>query len=159
MSMIITRRGYVIYYGYGQFDYYCVHVLKPKSKRVWKPRDTECFMWLKRMGKKYGNDKLYEDFLKIYEPITTDTDMGDIENIVKEVSSKYRYSQEWWIILALTIKAELHKKNTKLGKTIKHLGVYELLNEDKKVRDIVLDINDENWMALKESMLEKGIYD
>lgn len=155
--MIITGNGYVIYYNYGRFDQYCVHVLKPSNKRVWKPRDSEYFRWLKRMGGRYGNDKVYSDFLKLYEIINKDTSMFEIEQFVRNMYSDYVYGEEWWIILALTMKAEECKEHTILGKRIKHLAVYNLLMEDMKIRKIVSYMTGKRWWELDDLMMERGI--
>lgn len=158
MSMIITKKGYVIYYNEGSFDEWCVYVIKPHSKKLWKPRDNEYFSWLRKLGKKYGNTEVYNDFLKIYFPINQNTSMSDVENIVNEVSIKYPNSEEWWIILALTIKAEEHRQNTYLGKTIKHLGVYNILKDEMKLMDVVTYMRGKSWRYLRDLMIERGIW-
>ena len=155
--MIITEKGIVVYYGRGKFDNFCVHVLKPKFKKIWYPKDYEYFKWLRKMGKRYGNEEIYNDFLKIYEPITKDTEIWEIEDIVKEVSDKYKNSKEWWIILVLTIKAEEHKKNTILGKRIKCLGAYFLLMENKSIGYSVNFMKGKPWYVLDEMMVERSI--
>lgn len=155
--MIITHNGYVIYYNYGEFDQYCVHVLKPKKKSAWRPLDKEYFNWLKNMGKRYGNDYVYEDFLKVYEIISKTTTMYEIENIVKEVKKNYFQGELWWTIFALTMKAEECKEYTKLGKRIKHLGVYNILKENMKVSEVVSYMKGKKWYELDEMMRERGI--
>ena len=159
MPMIITRRGFVIYYNTGNFDDFCVHVLRPKIKKVWKPKDSDYFKWLRKVGKRYGNEEVYKDFLKLYKPITRSTTMEDIEHIVRELSIKYNNSQEWWVILALTIKAEEHKENAILGKQIKHLAVFNLLKENLRIREIVTYMKGKPWYELRDMMIERDIWE
>lgn len=50
----------------GKFDSWCVYLTKEDFAR-YAPVDSEYFTFLQQMGKKYGNQRVYDDFIKVYD--------------------------------------------------------------------------------------------
>lgn len=124
--------GSFIYYGKGIFDNYCVF-LKKNSKKT-APRDIDYFKDLKELSLKYHVKKLYNDFVKIYDKTTSELEEKILKDFIDEIASSYEGEDVLLInktfsIIYLGMIAEENKKNTRLGKKIKRLGVYCLLIE------------------------------
>lgn len=157
--MIISDNGFVIYYYRGRIDNWCVYVLKSKNKGLrWTPKDKEYFRWLQVQGKKYGNDKVYEDFLKLYDVIDKDTSFEEVVNITREINKGYpKKFHYWWVILALTLIAEENKKFAPLGKKVKLLGVYNILKEGYSVAKTTQYMKGMKWYELEDLLIERGL--
>lgn len=157
--MIISDNGFVIYYYRGRIDNWCVYVLKSNNKGFrWTPKDKEYFKWLKIQGKRYGNDKVYDDFMRIYNVIDKDTSFQEVVRITREVNKEYNTKHHyWWIILALTLIAEENKENAPLGKRIKLLGVYNILKEGWKVSKVTKYMKGQRWYDLEDMLIERGL--
>lgn len=113
----------------GKFDSWCVYLRMPNGES-WIPKDVEYFEWLVEYGKQYGSNKIYNDFIKFYD-VTTQEVEESVKRIIDEISLSYGDDREMmkkiFSIIYMAMIAENNKKNTKLGKRIKRLGIYCLL--------------------------------
>ena len=121
-----------IIYDKGRFDDWCVYLME-KGKRT-APRDIDCFIQIQKLSKKYSNAQLYKLFLIIYRHTYSSIDLKVIE-IIKNIAGSFQAEdeiviQKWFTIMYASMIAENQKENTKLGKRIKHLGIYQLLIEN-----------------------------
>ena len=103
----------------------------------WIPKDVEYFKKLVEYGKKYGSTKIYNDFIKIYD-VTNQEVEENVKCIIDEISLSYGDNRERikkiFSIIYMAMIAENNKKNTKLGKRIKRLGIYCLLIQGYDVK-------------------------
>ena len=119
-------------YGRGSFDNWCVYLVKPGIERK-PPKDVDYFDQLKNLKEKHGKEKVYSDFVEIYEKTTRDFDESIIESI-KILSERYPKEildvQILFATFYMAMVAEENKRFTKLGKKIKRLGVHQIVNMD-----------------------------
>jgi len=119
-------------YGKGQFDDWCVYLVSPDGARV-APRDIDCFKVLKVLAAKHGVERLYKDYVSLYEV----TGKAVEEKVLQQIAAlAAAYPPEarlradkLFTILYMAMIAEEHKAGTRLGKRIKRLGVHRLLVE------------------------------
>lgn len=126
--MITTATNHKIYFDWGKFDKYCVYHIDNKGKKS-IPLDEDYFKWIKDLANKYGTDKVYKDFLKIYEITNENLKEKLCLTIPNVIDTHYPHEDtiHWWVIFYMTMVAECKKENAILKKRIKHLGVYNVL--------------------------------
>ena len=120
--------GYLCY-GRGNFDDWCVYYVDKTGTKV-APTDIDYFRELKSLTNHFDSNRIYNDFIKIYD--TTSKKLEDIvvEQIRKislEYGGFYKDIYRIFSTIYMSMIAEENKKNTKLGKRIKRLGIYYLL--------------------------------
>ena len=114
--------------------------------------------WIRVLGKQYGEDKVYEDFLKVYNVSVFDYDDDRAYEVIQEVASHYHGKTEhWWSIFYKTMVAEERKENSILGKRIKRLGVYNVLFDKYAPKYTANYMKGMRWYDLEELMIERGI--
>ena len=110
------------------------------------------------MGKRYGEDRVYEDFLRVYDVSVFDYDDEKAYGVIQEVAKGYREPTEhWWSVFYKTMVAEERKENTILGKRIKRLGVYNVLFDKYPPRKTARYMRGMDWRDLDDLMYERGI--
>lgn len=122
-------------YDKGSFDSWCVYLRKPGGVRDAR-RDKDYFQELLDLGKKYGNLRVYSDFVEIYDRTNKEIEGKAATKIAELVNS---YPQEdrlkvdvtLWTLYATMIAEE--NKGQPLGKRIKRLGVHMLLVDNRSV--------------------------
>lgn len=134
ITKIDLPNGRRLEFGPGKFDDFCVYYVNEKLERI-APTDTQCFLALKELSEVFDREEIYDDFVSIYK-ITKkeirEKDVIYIESFGQKYSSKIVFV---FLILYMAMIAEEHKKNTKLGKRIKRLGIHYLLMEDHSVEE------------------------
>jgi hypothetical protein len=122
---------YLIEFGVGKIDKWCVYLTTPVKNR-YAPFDADCFIVFQRLGYKHGHQKIYDDFVKIYNKTGKEIDEINLQ-LIEALSQWYAEDaleiEMWFIILYAGMIAEENKAHTKLGKRIKRLGVHQLLME------------------------------
>ena len=139
--------GSFVEYGKGSFDEWCVYLTDIGGER--KPlKDVEYFQQLTNIAEKYGKDRVYKDFVDIYDKTGKKIDEKVLKHIT-EVASTYAGNEllmdQLLSILYMTMIAEENKRNTRLGKRIKRLGVHVLLLEGKPVYEAAYFLNGKKW--------------
>ena len=66
------------------------------------------------------------------------------------------YYKSIFSILYLAMISEENKKNTKLGKRIKRLGIYSLLKENKSVEESATFMKKMKWREIDKMCIERG---
>lgn len=157
MVTIDTDNGFHLEFGKGNFDDYCVYVMKKNVNYRWL-RDEEYFHWIKKLSKKYGVERVYNDFKFVYDNVWIGVSSEIANNVVRLVDKNYKeHTQQWWSIFFMTMLAEEFKENAILGKRIKHLGVYNVLIDEWGVKRVVTYMRGKSWEELDELMYERGI--
>lgn len=150
--------GSFLEYDMGAFDCWCVYLTRPGTAK-YPPRDSEYFKRLALYACKYGAERLYADFVRIYDR-TDKTLNEELFPFIKELSARYAPDALDvaidFSILYMGMVAEENKANAKLGKRIKRLGVHQLLIE-KMDSGIVVDFSrGKGWRELAELCQSKG---
>lgn len=134
----------------GSFDKWCVYFeTEAGDKRV--PKDADYFRSLKQMSAIYGAQKIYADFIEIYDRTGKAVNMQVLDDIT-EISQDYiehtLIFEQIYSILYLTMIAEENKENTRLGKRIKRLGIHVLLVEDASVEYAARFMDGRKWREI-----------
>ncbi|HZJ91106.1 MAG TPA: hypothetical protein VFC89_05565, partial [Oscillospiraceae bacterium] len=68
MGQLIKRYpdGSFLEYDRGGFDDWCVYLTDASGNRK-PPRDTDYFTQLKNLAERFGTDKVYNDYVKVYD--------------------------------------------------------------------------------------------
>jgi hypothetical protein len=113
----------------GNFDEWCVYLETQKTRR-YAPTDIEYFARLQELGKVHGFQKIYDDFLKVYN-LTDKNVSNSINDLITELSAHYGPDcieiDMWFSVIYAGMIAEENKKYAILKKRIKRLGIYQVL--------------------------------
>ncbi len=132
MEIITFEDGTIIEQGRGRFDEYCVYLSRP-GHRKHAPKDAEYFSFFIEKAQKYSSEKIYSDYVVIYEKTTGHIDY-DIFDEIKEISMSYDEEDSldfcvWYSVIYLGMVAEERRERAVLKKRIKRLGMYQILFE------------------------------
>ena len=124
-----------IIYARGRIDDWCVYIHEGESRSA--PKDTAYFSYLERLAKEIGNETVYGEFCEIYAKVTKNPDYSMAE-FIRQIISQHPMklqleSMKWYSVLYMAMVSEENYRNTKLGKRLKRLGVYQFLMENKSV--------------------------
>lgn len=156
-SIIFHSRAFTVEYDYGMFDDWCVYV--NDRERRYAPSDKEYFYRLKILGEKYGRKKIYNDFLTIYRQTSSAVDKETIRAIEDLAETYQKHGEEikkWFLVIYAGMVAEENKSNTRLGKRIKRLGLYQVLILDRPVLHAANYSKKKKWRELDEIMKKYG---
>ena len=121
--------GGFIEFDTGNFDDWCVFVVKPGGERF-APTDAHYFLRLKKLGAKYGCQKIYDDFVVIFNR-TTKNIVPDVFKLISILSEFYNDDsieiEIWFNVLYAGMIAEENKQFAILKKRIKRLGMHQVL--------------------------------
>ena len=154
----IYSDGSLLEYDRGNFDDWCVYHIDKYGKRK-APRDMEYFRDIKNLAKQYGTEKVYQDFVKVYDSVNRNnvrTSLENITNIAKTYENDFIKTDTLYTILFMGMLAEENKKNTKIGKRIKRLGIHKLLIEDEPVKTAANFMRGMKWREIDKMCKERG---
>lgn len=114
----------------GKFDDWCVYVVESNGFKE-APFDETYFADLYRISQKYPNNKVYDDFVMIYERTTRTID-HDVLSLIDEIVATYNQEdkiivEQWFSVIYAGMIAEENKENAVLKKRVKRLGMYQVL--------------------------------
>lgn len=142
----------------GAFDDWCVYVLKEGEKKI-APRDNHYFSLLKDLALTHGSEKIYNDFVQVYD-LTTSTIDSSVLNLISSISLSYGDDSEeidiWFTVLYAGMIAEENKKYAKLKKRIKRLGMHQVLIEGQLPEYAAGFSRGKKWTELDALMQTKG---
>ena len=156
---LINKIGHnTIFFDRGRFDNWCVYLKNNKSTSV--PKDVDYFKFFQKLSKKYGKDMVYNDFLKIYNKVSSQID-NNILSLIFNISRGYSNDDLIEVeinfnIIYASMVAERNKKYAVLKEKIKRLGFHQVVVENidptiaanyskgKKAKDL-LDICSEKF--------------
>ena len=118
-----------LFFGRGRFDDWCVFVFDSVRSKFFFPLDYDYLYWIKCLGERFGNERVYFDFVLLYDCVRRGVSNRECYVVTSMVDEGYVGvdTQVWWVIFFMTMYAECMKENTRLGKRIKRLGVYNVL--------------------------------
>lgn len=134
----------------GKFDEWCVYLTLPGHAR-YSPRDIEYFSKIKNLAIKYSPERIYYDFVNIYDNTTKSIDNNTLLLISKIADTYGEDRLEIDIVFSIlysTMIAEENKKNTQLGKRIKRLGMHILLIENSSADHAANFMRGKNWREI-----------
>ena len=158
MDKIDLIDGKYLCYSKGQFDDWCVYEVDKNGLKK-APKDIDYFNDLYDYAKIFDNTEIYDDFVKIYNMTTKKLESSVVQEI-KKLSNKYgKFNDEIFRIfstLYMAMISEQNKKNTKLGKRIKRLGVYFLLIKKQTPEYCANFMTGKKWQEIDLLCLEGG---
>ena len=114
----------------GKFDEWCVYVVEANGNKK-APFDETYFNELYDISCKYPQNKVYDDFVEIYDNTTKEIDdkvLSQIDEIVNTYHSEDKtIVEQWFTVIYAGMIAEENKENMVLKKRIKRLGVHQVL--------------------------------
>ncbi len=114
----------------GKFDNWCVYVVESNGSKK-APFDETYFNDLYLISHKYPNDKVYNDFVMIYENTTRTIDqdvLAMIDNLVATYHNEDKIIvEQWFTVIYAGMISEENKENAILKKRVKRLGMYQVL--------------------------------
>lgn len=147
-----------LYYNRGNFDSWCVYEIDENGVRS-IPKDIDYFNEFKELSCIYDSQNLYDDFVQVYNITSDEIKENDIE-FIKKISEKYDdYGDRMvrlFCILYMTMIAEENKRNTKLGKRIKRLGMYNLLVLKNSPEYCANFMKNKSWIEIDKLCLSGG---
>ena len=150
--------GAYLEYDQGSFDSWCVYIVTARGNRN-APSDTDYFGVLQEMSALYGAEKVYRDFVSLYERTGKAVDQKTID-CIRQLAAGYeagRLNMEKALgMLYMAMIAEENKAYTKLGKRIKRLGVYKLLIEGADMETAANFMKGMNWRQIDALCRQRG---
>jgi hypothetical protein len=150
--------GGFIEFDKGSFDDWCVYLTRANGERF-APTDVHYFSRLKSLAQVHGAQKIYDDFVVIYNRTGSEI-LKDILELISVLSRHYgRDALEmeiWFNVLYAGMVAEENKQNAILKKRIKRLGMHQVLIENRNTEDAATFGKGKKWTELDKLMKEKG---
>lgn len=132
MSRIIKQlvNNRKVIFDNGRFDDWCVYVVEENGSKK-APFDAEYFSDLKNISTHYEVDKVYNDFVEIYNETSKIIDQN-ILHLINKLVSTYRVEhqalvEQWFVVIYAGMIAEENKQFAILKKRIKRLGMHQIL--------------------------------
>lgn len=139
--------GSLLEYDKGCFDDWCVYLTDASGNRK-PPRDTDYFTQLKNLAEGIGTDKVYSDYVKVYDLTGKQVSKAALDSITL-LSEEYGASANQvdiiFEILYMAMIAEEKKAGTRLGKRINRLGIHKLLIENMPVHEAANFMRGMGW--------------
>ena len=114
----------------GSFDSWCVYVVEKNGTKK-APYDVQYFSDLKKISNMYESNKIYKDFVEIYNNTDTSININTL-NIIDRLVLTYKNEdrallEQWFTVLYGGMIAEENKLNAILKKRVKRLGMHQVL--------------------------------
>ncbi|MDD2551161.1 MAG: hypothetical protein WCS11_08570 [Dysgonamonadaceae bacterium] len=143
----------------GKFDEWCVYVVESNGLKK-APFDETYFSELQQISLKYPNNKLYDDFVLLYEETTKHIDstvLTLIDDIVSSYNEEDRIAiEQWFTVIYAGMIAEENKENAILRKRIKRLGMHQVLLLNMSAKDAAQFSYGKKWRVLDAIMKPLG---
>lgn len=145
-------------YDKGSFDDWCVYYTNAAGIRK-PPKDTDYFEFLLNLANKYTIEKVYSDYVQVYNWTGKQLSQGVLDSI-RSLSATYGDDalavDVVFTILYMAMIAEERKAYTKLGKRIKRLGIHALLKEGVSVDKAANFMRGMGWREIDKLCRERG---
>lgn len=159
MTIKTFSDGSYLEYANGSFDQWCVYMVNPAKKFRQPPKDIHYFGFLQTQAQVFGRQKIYNDFVVIYEATHKDVEQSVLDKIDAIATTYAKAALEFskiYTILYMGMLAEEKKAGTHLGKRIKRLGVHKLLIENCTVDEAANFMRGMNWRMIDTMCKERG---
>ena len=143
----------------GKFDDWCVYVVESNGSKK-APYDETYFSELKDISQHYSGNKVYADFVKIYDLATKSID----DNVIKQINQivdtynveHQKKIEQWFTVIYAGMIAEENKQYAILKKRIKRLGMYQVLVLNMPAREAAKFSYGKKWTELDAIMKPYG---
>ncbi|MEG0963247.1 MAG: hypothetical protein RSF88_10370 [Lachnospiraceae bacterium] len=98
----------------------------------------EYFSFFIERAHRYGSEKIYRDYVSIYDQTTSIINknvLDEIENISQTYDEERCDFAIWFSVIYMGMVTEKNKKNAVLKKRIKRLGMYQIMFENMRAGD------------------------
>ncbi len=149
--------GSFLEYDRGSFDNWCVYLTDASGQRK-PPRDEEYFSQLENLAQQFGANKVYGDYVKVYQRTRSQIDervLDDIHILSETYGTDALRVEKLFSILYMAMISEENKANTRLGKRIKRLGVHKLLIENQPVHEAANFMRGMDWRTIDRLCAER----
>jgi len=151
--------GTYLAYDEGNFDNWCVYLVDLDGQKI-APLDIDYLQMLFELAIDYGNNKVYDDFINVYHSTTPNISEKVLLEIT-ECSRSYGIHKamkvdKLFTTLYMAMVSEENYPNTRLGKRIKHLAVYEMLYGGRTVEDAANFMRGMQWRDIARLCEERG---
>lgn len=142
----------------GNFDEWCIFLTRPGRRRC-APRDWQYFTRLQQLAALYSKEKVYADFVSIFDA-TNQTLDAELLIRISYISSDYtQHTLRADIVFSLLyagMLAEENKAFAPLGKRIKRLGVYQVVMEEMHPHEAATFSIGRSWHILAKLCESRG---
>ena len=149
--------GSSIGFGRGKIDNFCVYVKDKTGVRA--PLDTEYFQFIHDLATENGTLAVYNAFKRIYDVVQKELHPEAI-SVIDQASKRFSASklkpELYFSILYLCMVAEQNYPNTRLGKRLKRLGIYQLLFEEMDVQEAANWSRGKPWRVIADECEKRG---
>ncbi len=143
----------------GKFDDWCVYVVEGNGTKK-APSDETYFGDLYQISQKYPNNKVYNDFVMIYDRTTRTIDC-EVLLMIDEIVATYNPGdriivEQWLTVIYAGMVAEENKKNAILKKRVKRLGMHQIMILNMPASEAARFSYGRKWRELDEIMRYLG---
>ena len=154
------NNGRKVVFDSGSFDNWCVYVVEKNGFKK-APLDETYFSELQIISRDYQKNKVYDDFVKIYEKTDSTINLKILE-LIESITQTYKSEhkdivEQWLSVIYAGMIAEENKKYAILKKRIKRLGMYQVLVLGKSSKFAAKYSYGKKWRELDEIMKEFGL--
>lgn len=135
------------------------------------PEDVDYMQDIRDLAQRRGQDEIWASFMELYETIPQERGVGLAREMLEksaEISSRYPEEKGMRQLFDCLLCAMITENNrlkkygspydTKLGKKLKALGVYQAIYEtDMPIRDVADFSKEKGWMWISEECRKRGI--
>ena len=149
--------GSIIEFDIGKFDSWCVYLTEGESRTT--PRDVDYFRDLKTLANKHGADKIYCDFVTIFDATTKIIDqslLATITTLSKQYDNADLRIDKLFTIIYASMLAEENKQHAVLKKRIKRLGLHQVLIEGATPEYAATFSKGKRWRELDAECTSRG---
>ena len=151
--------GSFLEYDRGAIDDWCVYMNDPDGNRK-PPLDRDYFNELKSLADKYGVERVYADFVSIYDITTKEID-NTVLSMISDISKRYDAIDslavdKLYTTFYMAMTSEENYPRTKLGRRIKRLAAYEILFANRPVNNAVVFMKKMGWRDIDSLCKERG---
>lgn len=139
MERLIQRidRDTSVVFDSGKFDDWCVYVKTSAGRKP--PLDTEYFSFFKKLANDFGTERVYGEFVEIYDRVTEAVEREALDKII-QLAKNYPSPLDRDVALNLVVIyagmiAEKNKRNAILKERIKRLGMHQVLIENMPISE------------------------
>ena len=149
--------GSSIGFGRGKIDKFCVFVKDKTGVRA--PLDIEYFQFIHDLAAEYGTLAVYNAFKRIYDVADKEL-LPEAGSAIDQASERFSESnlkpRFYFSILYLCMVAEQNYPNTRLGKRLKRLGIYQILFEGMAVPEAANWSRGKSWRVIAAECEKRG---
>ncbi len=153
------RNNRSVVFDTGKFDDWCVYVVESNGTKK-APFDETYFSDLFQISRKYTQDKVYNDFVSIYNATTKNIDnntLSLIDNITNTYSNEDQIIiEQWFTVIYAGMIAEENKQFAILKKRVKRLGMHQVLKLNMSAKDAAKFSYGKKWRELDAIMQPLG---